>query len=66
MESYSYLGGMRSFSETFKSRIGAWVDQIDAKAKPGDIDGSGADGLKVQRIIEAAIRSWETHAIVDL
>jgi myo-inositol 2-dehydrogenase / D-chiro-inositol 1-dehydrogenase len=66
VESYSYLGGMRSFSETFKSRIGAWVDQVDAKAKPGDIDGSGADGLKVQRIIEAAIRSWETHAIVDL
>jgi myo-inositol 2-dehydrogenase / D-chiro-inositol 1-dehydrogenase len=66
VESYSYLGGMRSFSETFKSRIGAWVDQVEAKAKPGDIDGSGADGLKVQRIIEAAIRSWETHAIVDL
>ncbi len=66
VESYSYLGGMRSFNETFKSRIGAWVDQIDAKAKPGEIDGSGADGLKVQRIIEAAIRSWETHAIVDL
>jgi predicted dehydrogenase len=66
VESYSYLGEMRSFSETFKSRIGAWVDQVDAKAKPGDIDGSGADGLKVQRIIEAAIKSWETHAIVDL
>jgi len=66
VESYSYLGGMRSFSETFKSRIGAWVDQVEAKVKPADIDGSGADGLKVQRIIEAAIRSWETHAIVDL
>ncbi len=66
VESYDWLGGMRSFSETFKSRIGAWVDQIEAKAKPGEIDGSGADGLKVQRIIEAAIRSWETHAIVDL
>jgi predicted dehydrogenase len=66
VESYDWLGGMRSFSETFKSRIGAWVDQIEAKARPADIDGSGADGLKVQRIIEAAIRSWETHAIVDL
>jgi predicted dehydrogenase len=65
-ETFSYLGGMRSFSETFKSRIGAWVDQIEARVKPQDIDGSGADGLKVQRIIEAAIRSWETHAIVDL
>ena len=66
IETYSYLGGMRSFSETFKSRIGAWVDQIEAKAKPGEIDGSGEDGLKVQRIIEAAIKSWETHTIVDL
>jgi myo-inositol 2-dehydrogenase / D-chiro-inositol 1-dehydrogenase len=65
-ESYSYLGGMRSFSETFKSRIGAWVDQIDAKAKPDRIDGSGAEALAAQRIIEGAIRSWETHAIVDL
>jgi predicted dehydrogenase len=65
-ESHSYLGGMRSFSETFTSRIGAWIDQVEAKAQPADIDGSGADALKVQRIIEAAIRSWETHAIVDL
>ena len=65
-ESYSYLGGMRSFSETFKSRICAWVDQIDAKVKPDDIDGSGAEALAAQRIIEGAIKSWETHAIVDL
>ena len=65
-ESYSYLGGMRSFSETFKSRIGAWVDQLDARAKPQEIDGSGEEGLKAQYIIEAAITSWETHAIVDL
>ena len=33
VESYSYLGGMRSFSETFKSRIGAWVDQIGAEGE---------------------------------
>ncbi len=65
-ESYAYLGGMRSFNETFKSRIGAWVDQLDAKAKPQDIDGSGEEGLKAQYIIEAAIKSWETHTIVDL
>ena len=65
-ESYSYLGGMRSFGETFASRIGAWVDQIEAKTPWDKINGSGADGLKVQRIIEAAIKSWETHEIVDL
>jgi predicted dehydrogenase len=65
-ESYKYLGGMRAFGETFKSRIGAWIDQIEAKTPYDKIDGSGEDGLKVQRIIEAAIRSWETHTIVDL
>jgi predicted dehydrogenase len=65
-EAYRYLGGMRSFSETFGSRLAAWVDQIEAKAKPAEINGSGEDGLKVQRIIEAAIKSWETHTIVDL
>lgn len=65
-ESYSYLGGMRSFGETFKSRIGTWVDQIEAKTPFDQIDGSGADALKAQKIIEAAIRSWERHEIVDL
>ncbi|MDO8683409.1 MAG: Gfo/Idh/MocA family oxidoreductase [Armatimonadota bacterium] len=66
VESYSYLGGMRSFGETFKSRIGAWVDQIEAGAAYDEIDASGEDALKVQRIIEAAIESWETHNIIDL
>lgn len=66
IESYSYLGGMRSFGETFTSRIGAWVDQIEARTPYDRIDGSGEDALKVQRVIEAAIESWETHKIVDL
>jgi predicted dehydrogenase len=65
-ESYSYLGGMRSFNETFKSRIGAWVDQLEAKTPYDQIDGSGEEGLKAQKIIEAAIQSFETHTIVDL
>jgi predicted dehydrogenase len=65
-ETYSYLGGMRSFGETFKSRIGAWVDQLDAGAKADEIDGSGEEGLKAQRIIEAAIKSFETKTVVDL
>ena len=65
-ETYNYLGGMRSFGDTFKSRIGDWVDQIEANVPHDKINGSGADGLKVQRIIEAAIKSWETHDIVDL
>jgi predicted dehydrogenase len=66
VESYKYLGGMRAFGETFASRIGKWVDQIEAKTPPEEIDASGEDALKVQYIIEAAIKSWQTHTIVDL
>jgi predicted dehydrogenase len=65
-ETFSYLGGMRSFGETFQFRINKWVDQIEAKTPYDKIDASGLDGLKVQRIIEAAITSWNEHRIVDL
>ena len=65
-ETYSYLGGMRSFNETFKSRIGAWVDQIEAKTPFDQINGSGEEGLKAQKIIEAAIKAFETRTVVDL
>lgn len=65
-EKYSFLGGMKSFGETFKSRIEAWIDQLEAKTPHDQIDGSGEDGLKVQRIIEAAIESFNTNTIVDV
>ncbi len=65
-ETYDYLGGMRSFDETFSSRIGSWIDQLVAGAAYDEIDGSGEDALQAQRIIEAAIASWETGRIVEL
>jgi len=65
-ESYDYLGGMRSFGETFKSRISAWIDQLANGAPYDRIDGSGEDALKAQLIIEAAITSWEEGRIVEL
>jgi predicted dehydrogenase len=65
-ESYSYLGGMRSFNETFKSRISDWIEQLDAGVAYDQINGSGVDALKAQYIIEAAIRSFETGSIVEL
>lgn len=65
-ETYSYLGGMRSFDETFKSRIDDWVDQLDSGAKFDEINGSGEDALKAQYIIEAAIESFESGKIVEL
>lgn len=65
-ETYSYLGGMRSFSETFKSRIDDWIDQLIAGVPHDQINGSGEDALKAQRIIEAAIKSFETNTVVDV
>src|SRR5262245_24886792 len=58
-ETYDYVGGMMGFGETFQSRINKWIEQNVAKAKPEEIDASGADALHVQSIIEAIIESWE-------
>ncbi|MBO0993770.1 Gfo/Idh/MocA family protein [Bacillus sp. SD088] len=65
-EKYSYLGGMRAFPETFKSRINSFVDQLKTGVTYDRVNGSGEDALKAQTIIEAAIRSWETGTIVDV
>lgn len=65
-ETYDYVGGMMSFNDTFDSRIGKWIEQNLAGVAPEEIDGSGADGLQVQRVIEAAIESWETGKIVTV
>jgi predicted dehydrogenase len=65
-ERYDYLGGMMGFNETFGSRIGRWVEQNLAGVRPEEIDGSGADALKAQLIIEAAIESWEKGTVVTL
>ncbi len=66
VERYDYLGGMRSFGETFKSRIGHWVKQLVDKVPPSRIEASGADALKAQKVIEAAIESFRTGKVVDL
>ena len=63
---YDYIGGMMSFSETFASRIGRWVEQNIQKVRPEEIDASGEEALRAQLIIEAAITSWETGNVVTL
>ena len=55
-----------AFPETFQSRITRWIEQNREGVAPEDIDASGADALKVQTIIEAAIQSWETGEVVDV
>ncbi len=66
VETHAYLGGMMSFSETFDSRIGAWVEQNIAKVAPEEIDASGADALHVQKIIEGVIESWKKGTVVEV
>jgi len=66
IERYEHLGGMQSFGDTFQSRINKWIDDLLAKTPPDRVDGKGEDALKAQLIIEAAIESWETDAVVTL
>jgi predicted dehydrogenase len=66
LERHENLGGMTHFGQTFKSRISRWVEQNIEQVEPEDVDASGQDALDVQKIIEAAIESWETGKVVDL
>jgi predicted dehydrogenase len=65
-ETYDYIGGMMGFQETFGARIGRWVEQNILQCEPAEIDAAGEEALKVQRIIEACITSWETGQVVTL
>jgi predicted dehydrogenase len=66
VERYDYLGGMRSFSETFRSRINCWVKQLVEKTPPDQISASGAEALKAQKVIEAAIKAFQAGKVVDV
>lgn len=65
-EAYDYVGGMMGFGETFESRIGTWIEQNLRQVRPEEIDASGEDALKAQRVIEAAIQSWQMGAVITL
>jgi predicted dehydrogenase len=58
------FGGMRDFEDTFRNRIGRFLEQVSASVAPADIDGSGADGLAAQKVLAAAIESLETECVV--
>ncbi len=66
VEIYEHLGGMKSFPDTFPSRIGAWVEDLRKKTPPDRIDAKAEDALKVQLVIEAAIKSWDTGKVITL
>ncbi len=60
------FGGYRDFDDTFRCRIHTFVDQVRAGASPEDIDGSGVEGLKAQKVLAAAIESVKEKKIVYL
>jgi predicted dehydrogenase len=58
------FGGFGGFEDTFRDRIHRFLDQVSAGVAPADIDGSGADGLAAQKVLQAAIDSLETGTVV--
>jgi UDP-N-acetylglucosamine 3-dehydrogenase len=56
----SIMGGLSGFTATFTNRIHRWLEQVSAKVPREQLDASGEEGLAVQEVIEAAIRSHET------
>ncbi|HLK16226.1 MAG TPA: Gfo/Idh/MocA family oxidoreductase [Fimbriimonadaceae bacterium] len=53
------FGGVRDFEDTFRERLGRFIAQVGAGAKPEEIDGSGEEGLASQTVIHGAIRSLD-------
>ncbi len=58
------FGGMRDFTDTFRSRIHTFLAQVSEGVSPDEIDGSGADGLAAQKVLAAAIESLVTETVV--
>ncbi len=51
--------GIKGFDDTFNLRIHRWIEQIQSGVNPENIEGSGAESLRSQEVIEAAISSWK-------
>ena len=56
--------GYRDFDDTFRERLKCFLEEVAAGVPPEKIDGSGADGLAAQRVIQAGIQSLETGTVV--
>ncbi len=60
------FGGHRDFEDTFRNRIHKFVEQVEAGVAPEDIDGSGAEGLAAQKVLQAAIESLDSGQVVQV
>ena len=62
----SIMGGLSGFAATFSNRINRWIEQVDDGVPREEIDASGHEGLAVQEIIEAAIRSHHSGRVEEV
>jgi predicted dehydrogenase len=60
------FGGMGGFEDTFRNRLHRFLEQVGEGAAPEEIDGTGADGLAAQKVLQAAIESLENEAVVHV
>lgn len=60
------FGGFTAFSDTFRDRIHTFLQEVADGVPPERIDGSGADGLAAQKVIQAAIESLDSGEVVDV
>jgi predicted dehydrogenase len=58
------FGGYRDFEDTFRDRLSTFVQQLNDGVAPEQIDGSGEDGLRAQKVLAAAIESVKTGDVV--
>jgi UDP-N-acetylglucosamine 3-dehydrogenase len=57
----SIMGGLSGFNATFANRIHRFLEQVHAEVPRWiEFEASGHEGLAVQEVIEAAIRSFQT------
>jgi len=60
------FGSFGDFVDTFRARIGKFLQQVTDGVAPDQIDGSGADGLAAQRVLAAAIESLDNETVVKV
>ena len=60
------FGGFRDFEDTFRDRLHRFIEQVATGVKPEEIDGSGADGLAAQKVLQAAIESLDAGTVVQV
>jgi predicted dehydrogenase len=58
------FGGFHNFENTFRERIHTFLQQITDGVPPNEIEGTAADALAAQMVLDAAIESLETEKVV--